>query len=280
MGAFYRYFCRAVNEQQLNTQYQHYTDNGFCLFDHDDALFAWVASSLEPARLAVSAKRNRHWFRHDNTWFVGVNALPNKKTGRIGNGPALQGGAVDFIQRYLTSGDLSVDRGQISVCYPGYPKPSIGESELAYGYRLRRDAAHIDGVMRVGVERNIVEHNDYILALPMVKFSSDAAPLVVWQGSHKIMQVALSSFLADYPVEQWSTVAITDVYTKTRKQIFANCQRIEVQFEPGQSLLGHRHLLHGTAPWGTSASAGPDGRMICFFRPQTQSLEHWVSAPT
>jgi len=38
--------------------------------------------------------------------------------------------------------------------------------------------------------------------------------------------------------------------------------------------------LHGVAPWSQNASAGPDGRMIAYFRPEMSGgVPAWLSAP-
>lgn len=265
-----------MSDLGFGIQYQRYKDNGYCIFERDRALLSWIDSSLSAARLAVSDTQNKHWFRYDGTWFVGVNVLENDEKGRVDNGPSLSGRAVDFIERFITKTELNLDKAQISVCYKGYPKASSDESEQAFGYRLRRDAAHVDGIMREGQDRYLVEYHGYIFALAMVEFSHDAAPFVVWEGSHKIMKQALSSYVANYPIEQWRSVAISDVYNQARKEIFTRCRRIELALKPGQAFVGHRHLLHGTAPWGESATSGPDGRMISFFRPETLSVAQWV----
>ncbi len=265
-----------VSETALTKQIEQYTNHGFCLFEHDAAILNWVDSVLPAARKAVKAKQNQHWFRHGDTWFVGVNVLPNDRYGRLSNGPRLTGTAVNFIEKVITKKSLNLDRAQISVCYPEYPLPSSDESDSAFAYRLRRDAAHVDGIMRQGEHRYLVERHDYIFALPVTQFSHDAAPFVVWKGSHKIIQAALSNFLAGFPVAQWNTVPVNDVYNEARKKVFADCQRIELALKPGQSFVGHRHILHGTASWGSSASSGPDGRMLCFFRPESFSIKQWV----
>lgn len=262
--------------RELNLQYQEYLDNGYIHFERDESVLAWVESSITTARLAVADKENQHWFRYGNTWFVGVNVLNNDENGRVSGGPPLLGKAVGFIESFSTTRKLSLDRAQISVCYEGYPQPSSLETDAAYGYRLRRDAAHVDGIMREGKDRYLVEYHHYIFALPMVECSHDAAPFVVWRGSHRIIQKALIAYLADYPSEQWRSVPISEVYNQARKEVFASCDRIEFDLNPGQAFVGHRHLLHGTAPWGASAEAGPDGRMICFFRPENLPLEQWV----
>ena len=87
----------------------------------------------------------------EGTWFIGVDALNNDPQGRVGQSGALSGLAMDFaIQQY---GELPLHKGQVSVIYPGYPRPRHGESETAGRYRLKRDAAHVDGLRPMGPDR-------------------------------------------------------------------------------------------------------------------------------
>ena len=48
-------------------------------------------------------------------------------------------------------------------------------------------------------------------------------------------------------------------------------------FDP--SVANYRLALHGIAPWQKPAVADADGRMICYFRPETPSPEEWLMAP-
>ena len=52
-----------------------------------------------------------------------------------------------------------------------------------------------------------------------------------------------------------------------RRRIFAECPRVAVIARPGEAYAIHRLALHGVAPWQEEAPAGPDGRMIAYFRP-------------
>ena len=91
-------------------------------------------------------------------------------------------------------------KGQVSVVYPGYPRPKEGESEAAFDYRRDRDAAHLDGLLPVGTprQRMIREPHAYILGLPVTKADPGAAPLVVWDGSHRMMREAMNGALAPH----------------------------------------------------------------------------------
>ena len=50
--------------------------------------------------------------------------------GLVAGGPPLGGAAMDFVRGELGH-SLPLHRAQVSVCYPGYPKPSAEESEAA-----------------------------------------------------------------------------------------------------------------------------------------------------
>ena len=174
-----------------------------------------------------------------------------------------------------------VDKAQISVYFPGYPKPSTNESDAAFRYRLRRDAAHVDGLLPIGSDRRrfLREHHHYILGIPMVEASANAAPFVIWRGSHKIMRSALSSTLEKHDEKCWNDIDLTEIYQQSRRDIFEQCERVEIPLTPGQAVVAHRLSLHGSAPWAQGATAGRDGRMICFFRPPTLTATEWLRTP-
>jgi len=256
-------------------------ENGWCRFPHDPVLATWVDHALPAARTAVTAPQYAEWVRCDGTWFVGVNALPNGPDGVVGGGPALSGQAVDFIHGDLGLSGFDWDRAQISVCYPGYPKPMDGDSDANFAFRRDRDAAHVDGVRRHEPDRRrfLLEHHGFILGIPMVSSSADASPLAIWEGSHHMVREAFRVVLAEIPPDQWSEIDITEAYHAVRREIFGTCNRVTVPARPGEAYLIHRLALHGVAPWSTTAEAGPDGRMIAYFRPETGKSEDWIFAP-
>jgi len=51
------------------------------------------------------------------------------------------------------------------------------------------------------------------------------------------------------------------------------------EIAPGEAYLVHRFALHGVAPWDEDAKAGPDGRMIAYFRPELPDRGLWLNAP-
>lgn len=253
---------------------------GWVSFPHDPKLADWIGHALPLARAAVSDPAHAQWLDCDGTWFVGVDALPNDPRGRVGKSEPLTGQAIGFVeQRY---GRLPLHKGQVSVMYPGYPRPRRGESEAAGRYRRNRDAAHVDGLRPDGPQRRrrVDEPHAWILGIPLTEASSDAAPMVLWEGSHLIIRDAFARALSDHPRETWHTVDITEIYQAARREIFASCPRIELPARPGESYVLHRHCLHGVAPWGADANAGPDGRMIAYFRPEfAGGVAEWIESP-
>ena len=254
---------------------------GWQAFPSDTRLENWIAYALPAARQAVNHPDNGHWLRCGGTWFAGVNALPNDCRGAVDKGPPLAGLCVDFIEKRLTLGGFEWDRGQVSVCYPGYPKPMEGESAAAYRYRVNRAAAHVDGLLAEGTRRRrfIREHHAFIMGIPLVQVSSGASPFVVWEGSHTIMQAAFQTATHAQAVETWRDIDVTDIYQAARKKVFTACRRLEIVAEPGESYIVHRHALHGMAAWQDTARCGPDGRMIIYFRPETLDLPAWLNDP-
>ena len=256
-------------------------ETSWCRFKYDAKLAHWVSTALPYARKAIAARENSQWLRCGDTWHAGINALPNRIDGSIGSSGELQGRVVNFVHQMLGLDSFEWDRAQVSVCYPGYPKPMNGESEAAYLYRQNRDAAHIDGLLPEGPDRrrHLREFHGFILGIPMLEYSAGASPCVVWQGSHEIVRQAFLREFEGIAAEDWGEVDVTEIYHELRKQIFEHCERIEIYAQPGQAYLIHRLALHGMAPWQTGASATEDGRMICYFRPEIGGTEEWLGGP-
>ncbi|MCV3271232.1 hypothetical protein [Roseobacter sinensis] len=256
-----------------------FSETGWAVFPPEDAVLDWVTHALPHARAAVSAEQNAAMLQCEGTWFVGLDVLPNDVAGRVAGGPALTGSAVAFTAAHC-GGWPALHPAQLSVTYPGYPRPREGESAAGFRYRLNRNAAHVDGLIGVGdpKRRFVREPHAFILGLPMTDASEAAAPLVVWPGSHAVMQAALREALgpATGPLSQ---VDVTDAYTAARRRVFESCPRIVVHAPVGAVILLHRMVLHGVAPWGETATAGPDGRMIAYFRPpMAGGVEAWLEA--
>jgi hypothetical protein len=252
---------------------------GWCRFEADPSLLAWVQHALPYVRATLNDPLQAEWTRYQGTWFAGVNALPNDADARLPGGPPLAGAAIDFIHSELGLEHFPWDRAQVSICYPGYPKPMQGETEAQHNFRFKRDAAHVDGLRGSGQpkRRFLEESHAFILGIPMAEASADASPFVIWEGSHEIMRETFAAALGQLPSDQWGSVDLTDIYTATRRKCFELCKRVEIHSRPGEAYIAHRLSLHGVAPWGENATAGPDGRMICYFRPESPIRADWLN---
>ena len=230
---------------------------------------AWADAALPLARAALAATSDP--LRCGGTWAVGLDLLPNDATGRVGG--------VDLPWADLGLSPETLHRAQLSTIHPNYPQPSAEESATAYAFRLNRDAAHLDGLLPIGPDRQrmVKEPHAWILGLPLNL--SDASPLVVWEGSHLILQAALREALAPHKPETWGDVDVTQAYTAARRRIFETCPRIPLQVCPGEATLLHRLTLHGVAPWEAGATAPPEGRIIAYFRPLMGSVQDWLLRP-
>ena len=259
-----------------------FREKGWCKFPYDKHLADWIDSALPHARATVIDPAFAEWHRYGGTWFAGVNALPNDAAGAVPGGPPVSGQAVDFIRNALGLADLGKsmpwDRAQISVCYPGYPMPMEGESDAIFDFRRNRDAAHVDGLLREGTERRrrLKEFHAFILGIPLVEYSETAAPFSLWEGSHIIFGNWFRETFAGLPMEKWEDLDITAGYQRVRRTVFETCRRITIHARPGEAYLAHRHILHGMAPWGENAEAGPDGRMVAYFRPALENKLQWL----
>jgi hypothetical protein len=238
--------------------------DGFTVFPYEPAVERWAKAAQTVAH-GILAKGGER--RHGDTWFVGVDALPNAPDGSIG-GVALAGAWREHVTL-----PPSWHRAQLSVVFPGYPQQDAGESDAAHRFRRNRDAAHVDGLLPEGPQkrRHLREPHGFILGLPLDHMT--ASPLVVWRGSHQLIRAAFRAVFADTPSAQWGDLDVTEVYQATRRDVFARCERIEVVAAPGQAILLDRHVLHGVAPWAQDAEG--DMRMMAYFRPQV-SVADWL----
>jgi len=188
--------------------------------------------------------------------------------------------AVEYIRDALGLDRFDWDRAQVSVCYPGYPKPWEKESEAAFRFRRDRCAAHLDGLLPEGPERrrHLREHHLFILGVPMAEADPEAAPFVIWEGSHEIVRQWFRRVYDGRPAGNRGDLDVTDSYHALRREIFETCPRVPIRRRPGEAFLVHRLALHGVAPWADGAGAGPDGRMIVYFRPTMGDAEQWLEA--
>ncbi|MFU8835008.1 MAG: hypothetical protein ACNA7F_07015 [Roseovarius sp.] len=236
---------------------------GWQLFAPEPGLRDW-ARAARAAALPVISQAPREC---EGTWVVGVDVLPNDPEGGVGGVP-LSCHARDVAEGLW--GRLPLHRAQVSVVFPGYPRPRAGEGAAAFRYRRVRAAAHVDGLLPVGSGRRrmLRERHAYLLGLPLSEADEGASPLVVWEGSHHVMRRAFAAALAGRHPRDWAEVDLTDTYHAARREVFETCLRVAVHARPGAGCLVHRMSLHGVAPWQAGASAPPEGRMVAYFRPE------------
>lgn len=266
------------------TLWQQFLTKGWIRFSRDDALMNWAEFARPLAQLAVQDPAHAQWLDCDGTWFIGVDALANDTRGQVPGGPALQGAAMDFIRQHF-GGIADLHRAQISVVYPGYPRPRAGENDAAFRYRARRDAAHVDGVKMYGTGRNrrVEEPHAWVLGIPLTDSPPEAAPLVVWEGSHEVMRRGFAAAFEGHDPRDWHQVDVTEAYKAARAEVFETCPRVAVHARPGEAYLMHRLCLHGVAGWEMSPeaeSAEEEGRAIAYFRPDLAGgVLPWIRDP-
>ncbi|MCF1709617.1 hypothetical protein L0V05_12415 [Tabrizicola sp. J26] len=247
---------------------------GWARLPYDPAVLGWVQAALPLARKAIEDPSGE--WRCRGTWFPGVDALANDETGAVAGKPL-----PPSLRRALPMAVETWHRAQLSVLRPGYPRPSPEESEAAFRFRRDRDAAHVDGLLAVGPRkrRMIREPHGFILGLPLTDADPDAAPLVVWEGSHEVLRRAFAGALAPHSQAEWPGVDLTDIYQAARREVFATCRRVVLSARPGEALLLHRLVLHGMAPWADGSVADPIGRVNAYFRPELPTVADWLSQP-
>jgi hypothetical protein len=243
--------------------------SGFAVFAHDLDVARWAEAAHKVAcKIAADPEIRKANLRHGETWFVGVDALPNAPDGSI------EGAPLAGRWRAHVTAPAQWHAAQLSIVYPGYPERDAGESDANHRYRITRYAAHVDGLLPEGPlrRRYLKEPHAFILGLPLNR--SDAAPLMVWPDSHQIMARAFEALrTASDPMK----VDVTEAYQAARREVFDQIEPQAIIAAPGQAIVLHRHLLHGVAPWLSEAQAPQEGRMIAYFRPQFTALE-WLTS--
>ena len=231
---------------------------------------AWAQAAQQAAQniLSDSAARAAE-LRHANTWFVGLDVLPNAPDGALGPVPFPKSWRAQ-----LPHGGL-LHRAQVSVVFPGYPGRDPGTSEANHRYRMIRCAAHVDGLLPIGPERRRFprEFHAYVLGVHLDDCS--AAPTVYWEGSHEIVGDALRAAIGRRAPQD---VDVTEAYHAARREVFERCERRALHGPPGAAFLLHRFTLHGTQPWAGVHDAGAR-RMIAFFRPEFPDARTWLDRP-
>lgn len=240
---------------------------GWLRFGFDPRVARWAKAAAVAAERVLVDPTLAQWYRHQRTWFVGVDALPNGPDGAIGGVPLA--GPWDVTGPW--------HRAQLSVVYEGYPKRDAGESAAAHGFRIRRCAAHLDGLLAEGPDKRrfLREPHAFVLGIALNAVPEGAAPLVVWEGSHEVIRAAFADMFAGVAPKDWADVDVTDGYKAARARVFETCPKVEVPLQPGEAVLVHRLAVHGVAPWGAGAGAGD--RRIAYFRPLLDDPAEWLS---
>jgi hypothetical protein len=238
---------------------------------YDANIAHWAHAALAPAQHALAQDTTPR--RCAGTWAVGLDLLPNDAAGSVAG--------VAFPWQALGLSACALHAGQISTIFPGYPQHGSEESDAAYGFRLRRDAAHLDGLLPVGPQRlrMLQEPHSWIVGIALNACTPNASPLVLWQGSHEKMRQALHAVLRNHPPSHWPQIDLTAAYQAARADVFASCPRIAVPLLPGEAIVLHRLTVHGMAPWAADAHAPAEGRMVAYFRPLLASMADWLHAP-
>lgn len=233
-------------------------DPGYQVFAVDRAVVAWAQAAYTAAQCLDTTAR-----RHGGTWFVGVDALPNTADGAVAGVPFP-----------LSSMAQAWHAAQVSIVYDGYPRQDSCETDAAHQFRLKRDAAHMDGLLPEGPDkrRHLREPHAFIIGIALN--AATASPLVVWEGSHQVMRTAFATMYDGIPPENYGDIDVTQGYQAARKTVFETCRRTRVPTRVGEVVVLHRHLIHGVAAWDGTAPQG-EGRMIAYFRP-IGSFADWL----
>jgi len=257
------------------------SENGWAIFPPEPGIARWARAARDAAlrRMAEPARRAAG-LACEGTWFVGLDCLPNDADGSV-TGVPLDGAARRAAE--TVAGSLPLHAAQVSVVYPGYPRPRDGEGAAAFRYRKKRDAAHVDGLLPIGPKRRrmLRERHAWLLGLPLTETGAGASPLVVWEGSHHLMRRAFATALDGVDPRDWADVDLTEPYHAARREAFETCRRVPLVASPGAAVLVHRMALHGVASWDATATAPPEGRMVAYFRPvfPDDTRDDWLTVP-
>jgi len=180
---------------------------GWTRFGWDSRTARWAEAAYAAGRKALEDPALAHWYHCENTWFVGVDALPNEASGALGD-VDLGGAAIEGLRAAF--GPMpSLHPAQLSVMFPGYPKPRAGESDAAFRYRLNRDSAHVDGLLAEGPNRrrHMREPHAWTLGLPLTAPHPDAAPPVVVVGRPLLLAGRFPRRVVGFGPQVWGPLA-------------------------------------------------------------------------
>ncbi len=126
-----------------------FAEKGWAIFPPEPATLAWAKAAFAETQRYLVADVPQDW-RCGDTWLVGLDALPNLYDGSVAGAP-LTGAAVRAAQHIHRV--TNWHPAQLSVVRPGYPQESASETDAAFGFRVRRDAAHVDGLLAEGADK-------------------------------------------------------------------------------------------------------------------------------
>ena len=247
---------------------------GWVKFNFDQRVAQWANAANSKI---ISKVKNKEIFENNltcqGTWFVGVDALENDSDGALGE--ISLSGPFESLMKCIEARGLHA--AQVSIIFEGYPKPRDQESESSFNFRLKRDAAHVDGLIAdfPGGPRKLKEPHAYVLGIPLNQAPKGASPVVVWEGSHHLISKAFNSLFLKRDPEKWKDLDVREVYMQTRKSIFEKCKRRVLHANLGESYMIHRLCLHGISPWEFETKNFNEGRKIAYFRPELQHLADW-----
>lgn len=123
------------------------TRDGYAVFPHDPRVADWARAACEVGYDVLRGDGER---RHGNTWFVGVDALPNAPDGSVAGVP-LAGEWLHHVKAPATW-----HAAQLSVVFRGYPWQDPTESDAAHRFRRNRDEAYVDGLLPEGAQSGVI----------------------------------------------------------------------------------------------------------------------------
>lgn len=254
---------------------------GWIKFPYDTDIADWADHVGKRAKdVAHDPVHRDKWLRSGGTWFVGADVLGNDAQGQVNGSRALTGQGAEFCDAQM-SGIDDWGVGQISICYPNYPLQDADEPDASFRYRLKRDTAHLDGLKAIGADRRRFYHEFHgvIFGIPLSDTPPNAAPFVIWEGSHLIFQHMLAQAFDGLSPDVWAQQDLTEIYQETRARIFETCERVEIRAKKGECYVAHRLALHGMGPW--RAAEEHTERAIAYLRPywRGDDLLNWLHAP-
>ncbi|MDG2355629.1 MAG: hypothetical protein P8L82_06390 [Paracoccaceae bacterium] len=272
--------------------WKNFVENGWCFLDNHIENCRWIKAAKANIRNKFRQKEYRDSdFRSGATWFAGINFLDN------GIGGDVDGISFSSVLWSQISGNFGVnikywDAAQVSICWQGYPGKDPSESEKSFKYRLKKYSSHVDGLIPIGPSKRrfAKEFHAFILGIPITNNRVDSAPLMIWEGSHKIFRNMFSKAFAGLSENEVSNLDVTEIYQKYRRKVFTTCPVKKVFSHNNQPYILDRHLLHGMGPWSAAIDDSllqhrnnlfrinpMSGRIVIYFRPAYKNPLDWIT---